>query len=146
MNKKKLKFGVFSTDSFKCKLRVGCDAAGKFSSFNSNLPKIINAGYRSGLKGKKLGGRYREFSLSASFVGLIPQKVKDKIVALKEAGIKTFIIAETAWKVRELAKPDPLVVAVYDKKVYLVDKFNASIEENYVTKEFSKDPEKEKDN
>ena len=37
--------------------------------------------------------------------------------------------------------PDPLLIAVHKKKVYLIDVFDASIEENYVAKEFSIDAE-----
>lgn len=134
-------FGVFPTTSFSCTLNVTCGWEGKFSSLSCGLPKAIGDGYKHGLKGKTLGSGSRRYRLEANFVGLLPQRIKDKIIALKEAGIKTYLVANTTWEkvVVKPVDPDPLVIAVYRKKVYLVDVFDASIEENYVAKEFSED-------
>jgi len=77
-------------------------------------------------------------------VGLVPQKIKEKANALKDADIKTYIIAEAVWKAKEVANPDPLVVAYHNNTVYLVGVFDASVEENYAAKEFSIDPKNNK--
>ncbi len=136
-------FGVFSTASFTCKLTITVNTKGQFSSINcGGLPKLIGDGYREGLKGKKLRKEadwYKRSILSANFVGLLPQTTKDKIIALRETGIPTFLVADTHWKTTEarVPDPDPLLIALHDKKVYLVDVFDASIEENYVVSEFT---------
>jgi hypothetical protein len=137
-------FGVFPTTSFKCKLTITLGSGGTFSTIGcGGLPKIIGDGYRTGLKGKKLANRYKNYNLSANFVGLLPQKTKEKIVVLKEAGIATYLIADTQWKSTPVKapNPDPLVIALYNSTVYLVDVFDASIEENYVAHEFTEDAE-----
>ncbi len=134
------KFGVFSTDTFGCHLDLELGSGGKFESLRCGLPKVIGNGYRSGFKGKALSNRRRSYSLEANFIGLVPQKTKEKVSVLQKAGIKTYIIAETSWEKKEQPKPDPLVIAFYNSKVYLIDKFDASIEENYIAQEFSIDP------
>jgi len=135
-------FGVFPTTNFECTLDMTLNRDGVFQSVACGLPKAIGDDYRKGLKGKKLGGSHRYYELKSEFTGLLPQKVKDKIVALKGAGIKTYLVATTTWEKKEIRKdPDPLVIAAYKSKVYLVDVFDASIEENYVAHEFTKDPE-----
>ncbi len=137
-------FGVFPTTSFDCKLKISFRQDGGVASINcGGLPKLIGDGYREGLKNKKLrkqsSSSYRTQTLSASFVGLLPQKTKDKIVALKEAGMPTFLVAEAQWKISEMTtpNPDPLLIAIFGEKVYLVDVFDASIQENYVVSEFT---------
>ena len=149
-NDKNPVFGVFPTTSFDCKLKISFAMAGTISNINcGGLPKIIGDGYRAGLKGKKLrktsSSSYRSQTLSASFVGLLPQTTKDKIVALKEASIPTFLVADTQWQMTALkaVNPDPLLIALFGTKVYLVDVFDASIEENYVASEFAEDQKEE---
>lgn len=136
-------FGVFPTTTFECQLEITLNSDGKLASFSCGLPKIIGNGYRVGLKRKKLSDKYRRYTLEATFVGLLPQKTKDKITVLKEAGVPTFLIADTHWKETETKppNPDPIVIAVYNKKVYMVDVFDASIRENYVAHELTEDPE-----
>ncbi len=134
-------FGVFSTNSFNdCKLKIRLNRGGVFGTINcGGLPKLIGDGYREGLKRKKLHTKQKEYMLTANFVGMIPQKTKDKIIALKDAGISTYLVAETHWKKTEekAPNPDPLLIAPFEGKVYLVDVFDASIEENYVVSEFT---------
>ena len=137
---KTLVFGVFPTTTFECTLDIRLDNNGVFQSVACGLPKAIGNGYRTGLKGKKLHKGYRHYCLNAEFTGLLPQKVKDKITALRGAGIKTYLVASTTWTEKDIpVDPDPLIIAQYKGKVYLVDVFDASIEENYVAHEFSED-------
>lgn len=143
-------FGVFPTKSFDCKLKISFRMDGGVTNINcGGLPKLIGDGYREGLKNKKLrktsSSSYRTQTLSANFVGLLPQETKDKIIVLKEAGISTFLVAEADWKMSELKilNPDPLLIALFGEKVYLVDVFDASIEENYVVSEFTENPGEE---
>jgi hypothetical protein len=139
---KKPIFGVFPTTTFDCTLEIRLNRDGAFDRIASGLPKAIGDGYKLGLKGKKLHNGYKHYSLNAEFSGLLPKIVKEKIVALRKAGISTFLVAETGWVAKEIPKnPDPLVIAHYKGKVYLVDVFDASIEENYVAHEFTEDPE-----
>ena len=137
-------FGVFPATSFNCKLTITLSSNGIFTSLaGGGLPKIISDGYRVGLKGKKLHDRWKQYELRARFVGLLPQKTKEKITALRGAGISTYIVAETRWDMKnaKLPNPDPLIIAIHDSKVYLVDVFDASIAENYVAHEFTTDPD-----
>ncbi len=134
------KFGVFPITSFYCALNIKLYQC-KFSNLSCSLPKVIGDGYRSGLKDKKLSENSRSYQLEANFVGLVPQKIKDKAEALQNAGARVYLIAETSWEKRELPKPDPLLIAVNNGKVYLAGVFDASIEENYVAHEFATDAE-----
>lgn len=139
-------FGVFPVTTFDCKLEITLTEGGTLSTMScGGLPKLIGDGYRAGLKGKKLHTSYRQYRLAANFAGMLPQTIKDKIVALKEAGIPTFLVAETHWKMTEFKapNPDPLLIALFETKVYLVDVFDASIQENYVVKEFTEKAETE---
>ncbi len=147
-NDKNPVFGVFPTTSFDCKLKISFCKDGSISSINcGGLPKLIGDGYREGLKGKKLrkpsSSSYRTQTLSSSFAGLLPQTTKDKITALKDAGISTYLVADTQWETSALkaSNPDPLLIALFGTKVYLVDVFDASIEENYVASEFAEEQE-----
>lgn len=140
-------FGVFPTTTFSCCLEITTTWEGKFASLSCGLPKAIGNGYRKGFKGKQLGKSRKRYSLDAEFVGLLPQKIKDKITALREAGVATYLVANTNWERTEMKPidPDPLVIASYRGKTYLVDVFDASIEENYVAHEFTEDPEDAQD-
>ena len=137
-------FGVFPTTSFDCKLDITLNDSGTLSTMScGGLPKLIGDGYRTGLRGKKLHTGYRHYILSANFAGMLPQKTKDKIMALRAAGISTYLVADTHWKTTEAKapNPDPLLIAPFEGKVYLVDVFDASIEENYVASEFTEKQE-----
>ena len=91
------------------------------------------------------------FSLTSRFNGLIPATSKERIF---EAGKcfesleKTYIIKEAQWvsgKLKELPLlRDPLVVAIDTKlseakKARLIDVFNATSLEDYVSREFTKE-------
>lgn len=136
-------FGVFPTTTFSCCLEVTTNWEGKFASLSCGLPKAIGDGYRLGFKGKKLSSSRKRICLDADFVGLLPQHIKDKIMALRETGVNTYLVANTNWERTEhvALDPDPLVIASHRGKTYLVDVFDASIEENYVAHEFTEDPE-----
>ncbi len=142
-----IKFGVFSTKNFECELNMSVTKDGKLSSLSCGLPKPIGDGYRKGLSGKKIhttGRAYRRVVLTANFVGIVPQKIKDKATVLNNAEIPTYLVAEATWKKRNIqTNPDPLLIAIWEGQVYLAGKFDASIDENYVSKEFSKNPETE---
>jgi hypothetical protein len=137
-------FAVFPTTTFKCVLNITLNRSKKLQSFSSGLPKTIGDGYKTGMKDKVMGGDdyMPRYKLEANFVGLLPAETKEKITTLRKAGIPTFLVADAVWKKsKKVPNPDPLVIAIYENIAYLVDVFDASIEENYVAKEFTVDPE-----
>lgn len=143
--KKNPVFAVFPTTTFRCSLNITLNKSKKLQSISSGLPKIIGEGYRT-LKGKLMAkpgsDGWGQYILNAEFVGLLPTETKEKITTLRKAGIPTFLVANAVWKKsKKVPNPDPLVIAVYENIAYLVDVFDASIEENYVAKEFTVDPE-----
>ncbi len=85
---------------------------------------------------------YPEVEFTSMMNGIVPPKTKEKIKQAKRIFGKRglFFIAETkpeAWNVREFTK-DPLVAGVLEDKCYLIDKFDTTPLEEYVTREFTR--------
>ena len=80
--------------------------------------------------------------ITSHFQGIVPVETKQKIKEAKKIFGKRelFFIAETrpeSWDVQEITK-DPLVVGVLEDKCYLVDKFDTTPLEEYVSREFTR--------
>ncbi len=98
------------------------------------IPKDIRKKY------KKIGA----VSIKSSFHGLIPEDSRQKIKQAQNYFDNIYFVAETKpeeWTVSEHIIPrflrDPLIVGVFDKNCFLIDKFETTPVEDYVSKEFT---------
>ena len=87
-----------------------------------------------------LGHQTTSLDIKSYFQGIVPVETKRKIKEARKVfgKRKLFFIAETrpeSWDVKEITR-DPLVVGVLEDKCYLVDKFDTTPLEEYVSKEF----------
>lgn len=136
-----------STDFF----RSGCDFEydpNSYSAYQITFPKVSE-------KLIKEVNRFPYFSVweikrkfTSNFRGLIPKQTKEKIKEAKQIFgyveertdrlYNVFLIAEVkpeAWK-KKVIISDPLLVGKDNEKFFLVDKFNTTPLEDYVSREF----------
>lgn len=83
-----------------------------------------------------------EFSLQTRFTGVIPDRIRDLLVA----GVAPFrpdelaLIADAPfenWQTVEVQRTDPLVVGVKDGRMFLIDRFDPTPIERYIADEFA---------
>jgi hypothetical protein len=76
--------------------------------------------------------------LTATFSGIIPPETKQRIAAASGCFRSTLILQEVvAWDAQVHPMPDPLVIGVQGSAYYLIDAFDTTTLENYVSREFS---------
>lgn len=157
------RFGVYSLDNPTMKINFGYDSRTPFLFFEvekpNNLPKIIENELIKGNElfinntikywqtPKEIRSKYEKIggvSIKSSFHGFIPIDSKEKIKQAQRIFKDIYFVAETKpeeWTVTEHVIPrlirDPLVIGVLDKDCFLIDKFETTPFEGYISKEFS---------
>lgn len=110
---------------------------------NVFYPSEINCCYDDiCAKLKKMAERYHSnVKLTGKWAGgLIPKPIKEKINDLHKNNFRdVYILAEPNWDLSEVKvfDPDPLLVAFYNKELFLIDQFDLTTLEKYVISEFS---------
>ncbi len=77
-----------------------------------------------------------EATLAHTFIGLIPAKTKEKIKEASSLFDDVFLVSEaTSWTKKKITK-DPLIIGLIDKTAFLINHFNTTPIEKYITMEF----------
>ena len=106
-------------------------------SISKYLTNIYNKIFHKCLLDKNEHVYYDRVKISSKFIGIIPEKTKEKVKKACECGLEVYLIKECeSWVTTQITR-DPLIIGIIDGTAYLIDKFDCTDLENYVSKEFT---------